>query len=814
MAWPKYGRLIIGFLFISVVAFASDEERSGVYVINSFEKGLMSHLNEYIESNESCHDCRNVRFNKTYGGVSKREELISEVDTGGSNVTGLYRYYKSDDSSYLISSEGTNLLYKADSDSSMIVLRDGQSDGYRWSFETYKNNLLGTSGQTRPIKWDGSTSITANTAGHRTALNMCADLGAPFADLTTGTDLSASSAYQYKILFNDGTNYYYSNARSNPILTGAAVYNINLTDIPIGDNDTTSRQIYRTNHNTSIANVEADTTFRYVATLSNNVTRSWADTVGEGTWATGATLSTSGNLDVTPPYGSYILIHDERAFIAGDPSNKSYLYWSDQFNPDFFLATAYEEIRPDDGGEITFIKTLLGILVIGKTNNIQKFFTDGSVATEWSLSDPISPIGCPAPYSAANTPNGITYLNRDGLYLFDGQYSVVISDAVTPEIRDIDKANIEECFGIYYNNEYQLAYTSDSSGSSTNDRVLIYDLIRKNFSKDYKNVNCMATLEGGSDYGALFYGASNNGYIYKEGAAENALRIRYLSDLDDGTYDDTHGKGSETNPMLDISWDLTWGADFQTLGYGTLENMTTSTFAREDTDAHWISEIYQINADTFEKLYWNERLNSYGDVECQIRTGTTSVACGTATWSDQFTTPSGSDISDVTANNFMQLRCNLSTSDIIYTPEVYLNDNYLFKVVYDKEGEAYESAVNTYWEGNWFEPYKRQRALIKNIRIYYIKDLDATGDITFNLKNSEGDIDVDFTLDMDQDSFLFDEDNSSKYQLIDGNYTYTHYLAPESIGNKWKLSFSENDIYQYNIYRIEAVCDNRGMSDI
>src|SRR3990167_7368747 len=118
----------------------------------------------------------------------------------------------------------------------------------------------------QPIKYDAKTDVTDNTDGHRTASDAVAELGAPFAELNTGSNLDASSWYQYKVAFYDDTTYSYSDARSNPILTGSSVRDISLTDIPLGPTGTTERYIYRTEGNASRAAVVADTDFFRVTT--------------------------------------------------------------------------------------------------------------------------------------------------------------------------------------------------------------------------------------------------------------------------------------------------------------------------------------------------------------------------------------------------------------------------------------------------------------------------------------------------------------------------------------------------------------------
>lgn len=779
--------------------------------INSFEGGLNSHVNEYLIGGNEAVVAQNVRVNTENGSLSKRSQLITEATiSGNSKVTGLYRYYKTDSTQHLIGSESTNLHAKQDSDTGFTVLRDNFTTGKRFQFVTYKNNAIGSNVSQQPVKWDGDYSDTADTQGHRTASNLCADLGAPFADLTTGSNLDASSWYQYKVIHYDGTNYYYSNARSNAIQTGTTFKAVELSDVPLGEVGTTRRQIYRTAGQATRANALATNTFNLVGTIEDNATRLYTDNIADGSLSDA--FSTSGNLDVTPPTGKFLELNNQRLFIAGNSTYKSDIYWSDEFNPDYFLATDYDQIRPDDGDEITFLKTFVGGFFIGKTNSIQRYYTD-LAETDWYCGDPFTgAVGCHAPYGVAETPFGIIYPNRYGLYLFNGQTSTLISDKVTDVIRDIKKADIEETFGIYWDNQYYFAYTSDESGGAFNNRVLIYDLIRKSYVIDTKDVNCMATLESGSDLGNLYYGSSDtDGLITKDGTAEEGFFIRYKSELDEGVFDDCRSFGTETDPSIKIAWDVTGSADWSAEGYPISSEMTSSGgtqyyWAREDRDCTWTSPINEINASALNKLYWNETLNSYGDLEFRIRLASTAATIPAAAWSDYYSDPSGSDVSGVTANDFMQLQANLSTTDIIYTPELDQSENFVINLAYSELGSSGETSIESIYKTGWLDFEKEVKEQLKRIRIYY----QATeGTITFNYKNSEGNVDASFDIDL---SVSPDDSDDDSYFGAEGFKMYEYFVPLTedediSIGEMWKITLSESGVKPWTIDKIEIIYD-------
>ena len=537
--------LICGFSFASV-------QKEVVYEVVDWSKMLNSHISPYNLPSNQGSVAQNVSSNKRFGSLAKRDTLITLLNFGSSSINGLHRYYKSDTTTYTVAAVSTLLVI--DNSGTAQTIQDGLSDGKWWTFVTYNDVMIGANGTNQPIKWDGKVQVNANMDASRTATELCAQLGAPFAELNTGTTLTASKWYQYKMAFYDGTTYTYSTALSNAILLGADVHNITLTDIPLGPTGTTHRYIYRTKGKTAQDDlVSAD--YYMCIDMSENALRTTNDAVADNSLPVSAPTWTtvSAGVNCTPPIGKYLEIHTQHLFLTGNSTYPSNIYWSDEFNPDYFSATDYERIRPNDGDEITFIKTQLGVLRVGKTNTIQSYYTDGSSST-WYPSDPLTHIGCPAPYSVANTPYGLVYLGRYGIYLFNGQSSSLISDAVTQEIRDISQVNIEECAGYFHENCYNLSYTSTESGSSYNDRVLIYDFIRDAYVLNTENINCFCAFSSGSDLGTLYMGSSTtDGYVVAHSSPLSLQTIRYKSQLDLGTYSSALTTGTEFSPILSMT---------------------------------------------------------------------------------------------------------------------------------------------------------------------------------------------------------------------------------------------------------------------
>jgi len=793
--------LILG---LAKLAYAETQQ---FYAIQDFSKGMANHFSPYVIQSNQASDLLNVRFNNQYGSLSKRPAMIQH-GTLGAPGKSIHRFYKSDATQQTLATASTYLYLVSDSGDTS-VLKDNLTEGKRHDIVTYKDKAIGTNGYDNNWKYDGHTA-TGVADADRTENNLVADLGAPFATLDAGDGLNTGAWYQYRMAFYDGALYSYSTARSNPILTDSddtTALGIELTDVPIGPDGTTTRYVYRTLGGASRAVVLADTSFYLIATVSDNSTLTVSDDMGDDTADNDASptwTTVSAGTNVTPPTGKYNIIQSSRLFISGNTTNQSDLYWSDEFNPDYFDPEDYEPCRPDDGDVVTGLEPVLGILCVFKTNSIQKFYTEETDLARWYFSEPFSYVGCPAPATISLTPLGVFYLSRkNGIYRFNAQTSILMSDAVTPTIRDISQTYIDNAFGYYFNNEYSLCYTSEDSGDTHNNRVLIYDIIREGYTHDEKKINTMHGFSSGTDLGIIWsLGSDDDGTIYRHELGETLLNKNKKIEFDNGTYDDVNSFGTEGAPVLELSWDCTintWLTELQTkdASISTLDDILTylpnAIIDRPDTSGTWTSPVYQINATSLSTIKWNENLNSVGDITAQIRTGATVVALEAASWGTAYSDPNGSDLSAETAAKFIQVRFNLSTTDITVTPQLFVAQGYLFRVGYSLEGQTKEAAYYSYWKSGWtnfnVEGLKTQ---INRIKIFYTGD---EGILTFRYTNEESDVTNSFDIDLsvNPDDSQTDEyrgRGTNKYFTYSTPRTYGEEIIP--IGRYWFFEIEEN----------------------
>ena len=808
---PLLAGSIISVFIFSSIGLCADDPRY-VYVLQDNSGGLSDQVSEFIVPAKQAITANNVRINDQYGSIVKRVATLLYGSAGSFTINGMHRYYKADGTKYLVVAGSTYLYYGNDDTGVFTSLKDNFTDGKRFQFITYKDNMIACNGTDRCVKWDGIANQTSNTDGHKTANNLLAEAGAPFAELDDGSggnDLDASSWYQYKIAWYDGTTYKFSSARSNPILTGSSVQNIRLTDIPLGVSGTTQRIIYRTVGDASRTAVLADTSYYRVATISDNTTQTYSDAITDATILADSAptyATASAGTNVTMPIGKYIHIHKDRGAVSGISTARSDVAFSDVTNPQYWNPSHVFSVRPDDGDEVTFLKDQLGILTVGKTNTINKIYTEGTI-TGWTISSPFSFIGCPAPYSADNTPDGIVYLARGGLYVFSGQQSQLISDEVTGTIEDVNETNYANVVGKYFKQEYSMAYASKESGVSTNNRVLIYDTTRRAYVIDTKAINSYAAFNAGSDFGVLYEGsAATDGKVYAQENNPAILLKRLQSEFTLGTYDDTISSGtSEESPAIELGWDLTWDASSD-----TWDSRTTQIWDRPDTDGTWTSPCYEVNAQQYVSLFWNEILNG-GNVTWAVRSGSSNANCLAASWSSEFTNPNGSDLTALTASNFIQLRASLSTPDIALSPQLYTTDGFLFKMLYRKTGTAGETSILSEWRTGYLDfQQPTMKKSLDRIKVYYE---GTAGTITINYIDVQKRSDRSFTIDLSVNPTT---DSTDAYFGDSVNKVFTHIPvgnssdSPYPVSEAFQFYISEPGATQWKIKRIELTYSSTG----
>lgn len=597
--------LIVSVLLSCSLASAQSQ-RENIYQLNDFSGGLVNKVSEFsINKNQSTR-IENARLNSSYKSLAKR----SNLNTYGSAdsiepITGIFRHYEKDGDKMLVVSHGDEIESGNDNTGVFTSILDLTTTNKRWQFVTWHDILIGTDGYNKPIKYDGS-SASATYLG--SLLATVTDSGS---GPDTGLHSYKVSCYttSYEVILNQASN----------IITGDG-NDATLTMIPICPDyclgeATTGRKIYRTE--------AGGATYKLLSngTIADNTTVTLTDSDADA--ALGDSYP-AGDETWTPPTGRFIIVQNNRLFLANDPTNSpSRICFSDDGSHDIFNVTSYLDVRQNDGDSITFLKGNLGVLTVGKNNTIQRVNIDGTDPdVDWSISDPISYVGCQAPYSAENSPFGIIYLGRDGIYRFNGYKSELLSETITPTIFDISSTDAVRAWGIYHDNFYYLAYTSAESGEAQNNRVIVLDLLAKAYSIDLLNINTFTVFNSGTDNGVLYAGSSTDGSVYGYSNDENEVVHKRRSDFA-GLWDDMRyipegrAGGDADSPILEIARTETID-EFS----GTIDD-AIGIIDRQDTLGHYVSQVLNIGAMEFDELSWNGYTPGASTITFQIRTSAT-----------------------------------------------------------------------------------------------------------------------------------------------------------------------------------------------
>ena len=767
----------IAFMFLFVNSSQSQEAaKNKIFVMSDFSGGLATKLSDQTTSSKYAQIAENLRLDTSFHAISKRGQLYTfgTAVTSTEAITSLHRLYLSDATKKLILTQGNDLNVADDTTGTFTSLLALTTADYRWKWVTWHDLAIGGDGYNQPVKTNGTTT---------TYLGSCYPADA-------GSGAGPDGTYSYKVAFYTTTYTVIFDVPSRPITIADNA--VNLTMIPIGPTTylgeaVVGRKVYR---NT----VAAQTTWKLLSngTITNNaVTLTDSDADG----ALGAaypTVNSSTIFSMTPPKCKYWVIHKNRLFGANTTSNPSRVYYFNDGSHDLIdPAIDYFDIRTNDGDEVTGLFNLLGILRISKTNTWQSMYTSGDdPASDWAVSDPFSFVGCDAPYSAAYTPRGIIYLSksRNGIYVFNGQASQLISEIVTPVVSDILNSNLGSVVGEYNNNLYLMAYASATIGGSINNRILIYDAVSNNFTTDTLSMNAFCSMSGGTDGGVLVGGASDSGKVYQFSSTSKDIVHKTSTDFT-GTFDDTRlipviAGGDLSSPVIELAWDLIINNMSGTI------NAATGTIDRPDTGGTYISPVINTpSVSAYEKIYWNETLTSGQDATFAIRSGATSAACTAATWSaTEYSSAGGSDISGVTAAAYTQYRITLSTGDIATTPYINTVGGYTVKITYNTVGTASETAVALHWQTGWLDfsiPAYR-----KALRKIITKHSGTQGTLTIKVTNEEG----------ETDTWNIDLDTYPKYY---SEYTTNGIFSFE----KMKVDITNSDLNSIKISEVIFVYD-------
>jgi hypothetical protein len=237
--------------------------------------------------------------------------------------------------------------------------------------------------------------------------------------------------------------------------------------------------------------------------------------------------------------------------------------------------------------------------------------------------------------------------------------------------------------GMFFKNNYYLSYVTGDSTTPENNRILSFDLIRDAYTIDLLGMDSFCTLDSGLDFGTFAMGSSDDdgkvwiydGREYTATSFTSQVAKYQKSFFTAGTKTDTWVWGGTYTPEIELAWTITIDE-----GVGTINGHTYGTPAgsaiidRPEKDGIYITPIIEVNAASLFALFWNERLNTTGDVNFYVRTGATTGAVNASAWSGPYSNPNFNDISAVTAAKYIHVKAELETTLLTNTPELFVSN--------------------------------------------------------------------------------------------------------------------------------------------
>ena len=233
------------------------------------------------------------------------------------------------------------------------------------------------------------------------------------------------------------------------------------------------------------------------------------------------------------PDAKYVAYHKTMAFAAGDTTNPSTLYFSDLGDITEWSSglSGNISIETNDGSIIRGIKVGFDALYIWKDESIWRLSGDNK--DEFTTQRMVQGVGTLCGQSIGRIGNEFIFLSSQGeVYVYDGNIRIrKISNKIQGTIDELAFTRFSTAPADVFNDDYYLAVSS--SGSGTNDTVLVYDTFHLAWTKfDGMDANCFTVAKNADDEDMLVFGSYDGyAYNYPEGTNDNgtAISISYTT---------------------------------------------------------------------------------------------------------------------------------------------------------------------------------------------------------------------------------------------------------------------------------------------
>jgi len=297
-----------------------------------------------------------------------------------------------------------------------------------------------------------------------------------------------NGAHSWKITFVVGGGQTSGGTTSNQVTVVDKTVNgqIQLTNIPLGPDGTTTRNVYRT--------VAGDTgTHKLVGTISDNVTTTFTDNVADA--SLGANVPSSNTATTAPSdwsgssQPSFGLIHRGRLWAGGNVNDPHRLYYPTTADHENFVGTGSGSISifPGEGERLTGAISFNGLIVAWKfPTGIYLADTTDPTAANWSVVRISKGVGGVSPAGHVQVDKDVLFLDATGHHHLLSAVQE-FGDASTSDIThfgdlysfvedNINLGRLKYARAVYYAARREAHFALASLGSSVNASRLVIDL--------------------------------------------------------------------------------------------------------------------------------------------------------------------------------------------------------------------------------------------------------------------------------------------------------------------------------------------------
>lgn len=234
-----------------------------------------------------------------------------------------------------------------------------------------------------------------------------------------------------------------------------------------------------------------------------------------------------------PHKGPYAALHKNQLYATDPAELASSVYASDIGDEQTWRGRLHLAVNDDRGGFITGLESFGDALVILKNTAVFRFLGDPEFQGQLTQ---ISANGCVAPDSVAVTPYGVIHVGREGVWLTDGDQTMLLSSPIRSLFVERTTQHVYAgAVGVYYPRRDQYWLHLDPAGSSVGyvlhrvpvtggEPVLAWSRVPG------LPMNCGTVWDGAGDTGQLYLG-DRSGFVWLRdvGAVDGAAA--YTSEL-------------------------------------------------------------------------------------------------------------------------------------------------------------------------------------------------------------------------------------------------------------------------------------------